>query len=72
MTVQVFKSCGWHRLRVSLNLERKPTMEELEKIRSLFFYDDEQCFSFTLPPNRNQYVDLWQPLTEIKPPIPFT
>jgi hypothetical protein len=72
MTVQVFRSQGWNRLRVSLNLNRKPTTEELERIRTLFLYDDEQCLSFVPSKNQACYVDLWEPPRGIKPPIPFT
>lgn len=72
MTVQVFRRYNWGRLRVSINLDRKPTIEELERIRSLFFYEEDQCFTFIPATNRATYVDIWESPGKINPPIPFT
>lgn len=68
MTVHVTREGGWNKLRVSLNLERKPTTEELERIRSLFFHPGEDCLHFVHQTNRDQYTDLWEPLTPIDLP----
>lgn len=68
LSVHVTEEGGWKKLRVSVSLHRKPTTEELERIRTLFFFPHETCLHLVTEANREGYVDLWEPPTPITPP----